>query len=287
MADGLYAHVTTGVQYGDVDVTCHLHTNEPALDIAAWNDVVEFSMLFDEGGLLLTSPDDNEDTVDLPGNEDGARWWRLRLHVRGRDETPTQVYANDGDDVIEGHLIQLWPAPRDVEVRHTLTDQLGLSARTPYQPDPELVGSWPMLLNNQCHSLSLRIGVDTPVPEAGEGVLTVSADRSAARIANRGQGDRKVYGNVTSYRQRPPSSPGDWEQIIEFSMEGDTDQLFFEPDNDPNSGNWAVLPPPTGEERWRLAVHIRGRDSASREEEYEVLAWPAPYAETVVHHGGQ
>ncbi|WP_269857082.1 hypothetical protein [Streptomyces sp. RPT161] len=77
-----------------------------------------------------------------------------------RVETPTQVYAAHGYDVIEELLIQLWPATRNVEVRHKLTDQLGLPARTSHQPDPELVGSWPMLLNNQCRSFTLRIGVE-------------------------------------------------------------------------------------------------------------------------------
>ncbi|MFI9724396.1 hypothetical protein ACIHFE_32970 [Streptomyces sp. NPDC052396] len=76
---------------------------------------------------------DDVDGVPLLGGEDNYRWWRFRIHARGRDATSSvgAVYADQGDEVPEQHLIQAWPAPRAAESRLKLTDQVGTRSHAP------------------------------------------------------------------------------------------------------------------------------------------------------------
>ncbi|MFH8387530.1 hypothetical protein ACH4E7_42695 [Kitasatospora sp. NPDC018058] len=58
----------------------------------------------------------------------GAGSYRLRVHVRGRNEG-LDLEDNYGDPV-EFYLIQAWPAPVTPEIRHKLTDRRGEQVRT-------------------------------------------------------------------------------------------------------------------------------------------------------------
>ncbi|MGA4844298.1 hypothetical protein [Streptomyces sp. G45] len=128
-AEGTYASVMTGTPHGDIPVTFDVHPAEPALDTDGWDEVVDISMYFSGQGPMIGEPV-GDDLLDapLPGDEDDYRWWRFRLHARGRDT------ADHPGSPPEEHLIQVWPAERAPETRHKLTDQTGHRSRN---PDPD------------------------------------------------------------------------------------------------------------------------------------------------------
>ncbi|MGP9023118.1 hypothetical protein ACT1U9_32525 [Streptomyces sp. BR1] len=134
-ADGDFVTVCTGVQNGYVRVDYDVLEGEPPPATGSWDEVVDISAVFEPPGAGITSPEgdgdggglDPEDAeygIDLPGPEGEPRWWRLRIHARGRDT------ASEGDNLSERYLILVWPAGRAPEIRHKLTDRTGELFRT-------------------------------------------------------------------------------------------------------------------------------------------------------------
>ncbi|WP_331750295.1 MULTISPECIES: hypothetical protein [unclassified Streptomyces] len=76
----------------------------------------------------------SEDLVEVPllGEEGEYQWWRFWIHARGRDATSEagDIHAEEGDTVLEQHLVQIWAAPQAPETRHRLTDEVGRRRRT-------------------------------------------------------------------------------------------------------------------------------------------------------------
>ncbi|MGW6455112.1 hypothetical protein ACWF94_04160 [Streptomyces sp. NPDC055078] len=136
-AEGTHASVMTGTSYGDVNVTFEVRDTEPLLAPGGWDEIVDVSLYFSGQGPMVGGPvtDDLED-VPLPAGEEDYRWWRFRIHARGRDAASAagDIYADEGDTVLEEHRIQIWPAPRTPQTRHRLTDQTGARIRTPDTP---------------------------------------------------------------------------------------------------------------------------------------------------------
>ena len=85
--------VITGRQYGKVRVHIELHDDEPVLDLAGWDEVVEVSVSSVRGQLqlceLLGSPLDAFPNLAFRGP--GS--YRLRLSARGRDEPAHEQHA--------------------------------------------------------------------------------------------------------------------------------------------------------------------------------------------------
>ncbi|MEC4018301.1 hypothetical protein [Streptomyces sp. H27-D2] len=136
-SEATYASVVTGTSYGDVDVAFEVSGTEPPLRTDGWDEVVETSLYFPGLGPMVGGPvTDDLDLVPLLGPDEEYQWWRFRIHARGRDAASAagDIYADEGDTVLEQHLLQGWPAPREPEVRHKLTDQFGTRSRT---LDPE------------------------------------------------------------------------------------------------------------------------------------------------------
>lgn len=131
--ESTYASVLTGTSYGDVDVVFDVTSAEPPLNCEGWDEVVEVSLYFPAEGPLVGDPlSDDLDEVPLLGDAEEYQWWRFRVHARGRDAAAAagDIYADEGDTVLEEHLVQIWAAPRTAEIRHRLTDQAGRRSRT-------------------------------------------------------------------------------------------------------------------------------------------------------------
>ncbi|WP_331737206.1 hypothetical protein OG520_44310 (plasmid) [Streptomyces sp. NBC_00984] len=128
-----YATVLTGTSYGDVDVVFDVIAGEPPLNCEGWDEVVEVSLCFPSEGPLVGDPL-SEDLVEVPllGEEGEYQWWRFRIHARGRDAASEtgDIHAEEGDTVLEQHLVQIWAAPQAPETRHRLTDEVGRRRRT-------------------------------------------------------------------------------------------------------------------------------------------------------------
>ncbi|MFI2367550.1 hypothetical protein [Streptomyces sp. NPDC018833] len=70
--------------------------------------------------------------VDDAGNfaTAGEGWYRVRVQARGRDEGNAQ----EGDDLVEEHLLSVWPAPPQPDVVHIADDTFARSHYDPTRP---------------------------------------------------------------------------------------------------------------------------------------------------------
>jgi hypothetical protein len=123
------AVILTGEAYGRVTVALDVRTDAPELgDVSSeWDDVVEISVMCEQEALLVC--DLNEGFVPgLPAlNSQGPGAYRLRVHVRGRDDPALDV---DGIPTpADRFLIQCWPAQLKPPLAIRLTDMRGLNSR--------------------------------------------------------------------------------------------------------------------------------------------------------------
>ncbi|GGR45911.1 hypothetical protein GCM10010219_59390 [Streptomyces netropsis] len=68
--------------------------------------------------------------ISLPGSEDEPRWWRMRFHARGRDDSLDNPVAGQIVESAEQYLILVWPAAKAPEICHKVTDRAGELFRT-------------------------------------------------------------------------------------------------------------------------------------------------------------
>jgi hypothetical protein len=91
------------------------------------------------------------------------------------------------------------------------------------------------------------------------------------------------------YSNTPDHPADDWDEIVEASVHAPTGKLAVESlELGPLADDSAILSP-AGPARYRVRVHARGRalhfDQVSMEEpveDYLIMTWPAPPAETTV-----
>lgn len=279
--EGRVGDVTTGVQYGDVELTVRFFEQAPPVDTAVWDEVMEVSMRLG-GEIILWNPDNDSTEIPLPDEGRDPAWWRVRLHTTGSGETPHMVYASDGDEVVEKHLLQIWPAPRasDAHLKGEPPNQDEHRANMEeYARQAGLgAGAWPVPLDRGDKAITLTIGAGAP-PAAEEGkVLTVAEDGSGLRIVTSGLRERALYANVTSRLDAPGSEFDGWEQPITFEIgthqapEGDFHLISFGPGEPANIGNL----PQSASCRWHGALYRMVTTTAEATQElYELVFWPA------------
>ncbi|MEV4872815.1 hypothetical protein [Streptomyces syringium] len=140
-AAGDYVTLSTGVQNGYVRLDYDVLDGEPPLADQGWDEVVEVSAAFSAPGAGITSPEDDgeiaglqgegvEYGISLPGPEDEPRWWRMRFHARGRDDSLDNPVAGETVESAEQYLILVWPAAKAPEICHKVTDRAGELFRT-------------------------------------------------------------------------------------------------------------------------------------------------------------
>jgi hypothetical protein len=133
------AVIRTGRAEGDVAVTLIVLKEEPPLEAAGWDEVVEVSWRAAVGQATVIGPA-GPDESPHGGRGWGAPPWpgdyRLRVHAAGRD---------DPDDD-ERYELTIWQALAAPEIVHKRTDQLGHRLRgepEPARPDrPERAYRW-------------------------------------------------------------------------------------------------------------------------------------------------
>ena len=113
-ADRHLVQVITGMYGFDLPLTVEILDAEPSADLAAWQEVSEATAVLTGPELLIESILINQaDRFPLPAGPDQTSSYRVRVHARGRAEAAEAVHvsADNGDPLIERHLIQVWPAP--------------------------------------------------------------------------------------------------------------------------------------------------------------------------------
>jgi len=106
--------VITGMWGFDLPLTVEILDAEPAADLDTWQEVSEATAVLTGPELFITSVEINPvDRFPLPAGPDQASSYRVRVHATGRAEAAEAVHvsADNGDPLIERHLIQVWPAP--------------------------------------------------------------------------------------------------------------------------------------------------------------------------------
>jgi hypothetical protein len=123
------AVVLTGEVYGRITVELDLRDDAPdPADLAdEWEDVVEISVICEEGPLQIC--DLNQGFVPglPPLDSQGPGEYRIRVHARGRNSPG--VDADDMPVAQDRYLICCWPAPARLPLAIRLTDQRGLNTR--------------------------------------------------------------------------------------------------------------------------------------------------------------
>lgn len=119
------AVVFTGIKSGAITVTAEAHDREPAAEVEAWDDVVEFTLTSTAGCLRVLEevPGDQFTLPNLSPHGPGA--YRLRCHARGRDI----AYDGSAIEPVEDYLIQAWPEPPAPVTVIKQTDACGANIR--------------------------------------------------------------------------------------------------------------------------------------------------------------
>jgi hypothetical protein len=112
-ADRHLVQVLTGMWGFDLPLTVEILDAEPAADLDAWPEVSEATAILTGPVLLIAYDPERVDRFPLPAGPDQTSSYRVRVHATGRAEAAEAVHvsADDGDPLVERHLIQVWPAP--------------------------------------------------------------------------------------------------------------------------------------------------------------------------------
>ncbi|MFG2116631.1 hypothetical protein ACGFRB_29005 [Streptomyces sp. NPDC048718] len=103
--------IRTGVQHGDIPAVVQIYESEPELIAEGWDEIAEADLQA-ESYIQLSNADGQVQEIDLPGPGYGDEHnWRVRLSVKGADDSLTVAYGEDGHDLTEQHHIDMWPAP--------------------------------------------------------------------------------------------------------------------------------------------------------------------------------
>jgi hypothetical protein len=130
-AQGGIAIVLTGTSYGQIRLTAQARLTAPeAVDLASWDEVVEVSLLFENGTAKILA---GTGTV-VPGlpllSAAGQGPYRVRAHARGRDLARAADSQDEHRDPVEEHLVISWPAVPAPEEHYKLTDAYGAAIRS-------------------------------------------------------------------------------------------------------------------------------------------------------------
>jgi len=160
------AMVLTGTQFGNVACSVQPGDSDPGLDVAEWDEVIEFSLATAAGspGLGVSAMDGGPDELAVL-TAPGAGSYRVRLHVRGRD-AGADLDVVDGEPV-EAHFLQVWPAAVSGTTIRKASDAFGRATRDAAAqpgPDPRLP-----------HGRSVTLDVNQLVARTSRATMTLES----------------------------------------------------------------------------------------------------------------
>ncbi|SDZ21873.1 hypothetical protein SAMN05444365_107131 [Micromonospora pattaloongensis] len=158
------ALVSAGVDRGYVTVIAQPVADRPALDtpdqwsdLAAWDDVAEFSVFVPHGSLTVAQleypPTETPQLPDL--SPDGPGHYRVRIHASGRDRHFDQVVGESG----ERFLVVAWPAPPAAALVIKASSRCGYGLRLAALESPPDIGPIQPTVDEQAeaaHEAALR-----------------------------------------------------------------------------------------------------------------------------------
>ncbi|MFC4908894.1 hypothetical protein [Actinomadura gamaensis] len=283
---GHMACVFTGMYGFDLPVTVAVCPARPEPELDGWDEAIEFSLTLSGGRAGVESILSSDGTIDfdLPPSPDGA--YRLRLHARGRREAAElqHISKDDGDELVEEHLIQLWAAPPEPVRWLKEDDQEARDA-------DESVPRTDFLVETGKHDRYWLTDFSTgrhaaDVEGRGDGVVQPEPGGHMAAIYT-ARPDTVVEVVIDILDAAPAPDTAEWDVSAEVGMVF-TDTLvgcnFGEDDTSPTL--YQELPAEGGETRaYRVRVSMKGRtapfESAEREagddrprERHLIEIWP-------------
>jgi hypothetical protein len=113
-ADRHMINVTTGMNGFDLPLTVEILDAMPALDLGAWEEVSEATADLTGPVLYIAQIEMSQsEEFPLPAEPEQTRSYRFRVHANGRAGAREAglISVDEGDALLESHLIQVWPAP--------------------------------------------------------------------------------------------------------------------------------------------------------------------------------
>lgn len=129
LAVGGGLRISSGTNTGRVQLVIDLRTDEPAVPLADWDEIVDVSYTSVTGNTRLYTFG-GAPTPELPLlSHAGPGEYRLRFHARHRDDPRNASPLT----TVEEHEITVWPGPAGPTVIHKATDAYGVGLRSYYE----------------------------------------------------------------------------------------------------------------------------------------------------------
>ncbi|MFJ5838178.1 hypothetical protein ACIQGO_15655 [Streptomyces shenzhenensis] len=126
------ALIVTGIRTGEIRATATSLTGPPPVHADdVWEEIVEVSVQAPTGSLRVESLEHGPVDGLAPLSPTGPGWYRLRVHMRGRNIHPDKT----SPEPIEDYLVTTWPAPQAGADSIRMKHDLAHTANAP-QPQP-------------------------------------------------------------------------------------------------------------------------------------------------------
>ncbi|WP_157429881.1 hypothetical protein [Actinomadura oligospora] len=278
------ASIYTGMYGFDLPLTIQVRKSRPEPVLDDWDEAIEFSLLLKPGAHVESIL--NEDGLDFDLPAPGS--YRIRLHAVGRQqgEERQHISIDHGDDPVEKHMLQIWPAPS------APLQWLKEHPRPTWEPDPDQPRTdfYVETSNSQYWISDHTTGRQAAnVTGRGNGVILPEPDGHMAAIFT-GEPASIVEVQKDILAAAPDLELDDWEEVAEVSM------VFTGPDfgcnflNESAPPGYEYLPAEDGQSRtYRVRVSVKGRhtpheladrppNTPRHAERHLIQIWPAPQA---------
>ncbi|MFP3966462.1 hypothetical protein SMC26_29415 [Actinomadura fulvescens] len=277
-ASGHMAAVLTGMYGFDLPLTVEVWSRRPEPDLTGWEEAIEFSLTLGQDAYVESLFSDSGLDLRLP--EDGS--YRVRLHATGRQAATERqhISVEQGDELVEKHLIQLWVAPS------APPEWLKELSEPSWEPDSSLPRTdfYAETTDGQYWLTDYTTGQQSAdVTGRGNGVVLPQRNGNMAAIFT-SEPESIVEVVLDVLHHEPAPEPGGWDAITEVSMVftgPDIGCNFLEDASSP--AGYQELPAAEDESRtYRVRVSVKrrhelaGHTDPRHAERHLIQIWPAP-----------